>query len=70
MACAEGREGAKRFDVFGWMVGRCLWGPVDGREAPIGLRDWPDVVDSVGPAPYFAIDILVYPEAGKNKLGQ
>ena len=35
----------------------------------IGLRDWPDVDDCVGPVPYFAMDIRVFPEAGGSGLG-
>ena len=35
---------------------------------PIRLRDWPDVLEFVGPVPYFAMDIQVDPEAGKSSL--
>ena len=65
----SGGTSAQWPDVFGWMVGFCLSGPVDRREMPIGLRAWLDVVDFVGSAPYFAMDIQFYPEAGPKQLG-
>ena len=64
MTCgARGDEVHSGSTFFGWTVGCCLCGPVDGRTVPIGFCVWLDVADFVGPAPYFAIDVQVNPEA-------
>ena len=41
----SGRESTLWIDVVNWMVGCCVWGPADRREAPIGLCRWAYVVD-------------------------
>ena len=51
------------------MVGCCIGGPIDGKEMPFGLCDWLDVFVFIGAAPYFAVEIQNYQEAGGKQPG-
>ena len=63
-------KGPSQFDVFGWRAGCRLWGPSGGGEMPIGLCDRFAGLVSIGPAPFFAVDIRIHEETGEKQPGR
>ena len=60
----KGGEVALRNVVFSGMVGRRVWGPVDGNKVPIRIRDRPGAVAVYWAAPCFGVDIQSRRETG------
>ena len=61
--------GSLQPDVFGWMVGCRLWGPIDGRQSPIWSCNWLDALVLFGPTPYFLRACTFIRKRVKSRLG-